>query len=235
MGNVFRATNSSNNNGYTMAVEFKEVKETFPEDYFNQNEEMDQARFVSLNKTYYGARTLGEEAEWFKFTLKTNSKVSIPLTDNTYCDIYNSSKEKIKSEYGYHGFYQQLELKKGTYYINIERKSSVGSGPYSFSINDGKKSSVTKPKATYITKLSKGSKRFKVSVKKQSATGYQVQYSTKSNFKGSKTKTFKGTSYTVKGLKGKKKYYVRVRSYKKSGSKTLYSAWSKKKSVKTKK
>ena len=218
---------------YKIAFEFQPAKETFPEDYSNENEEMESAKSVELYKTYYGTITITESEDWFKFTIGSDSEVRISATGNNY-KIYNSEKINITEPNNLY------ELKKGTYYIKF-----YGSGQYSFYISDGKKQNtttskpsttkVTKPKATYITKLSKGSKRFKVSVKKQSATGYQVQYSTKSNFKGSKTKTFKGTSYTVKGLKGKKKYYVRVRSYKKSGSQTLYSAWSVKKSVKTKK
>lgn len=237
-------------NDYTIAFEFKGGKESFSEDYSNENEDMSSAKSVQLNKTYYGVKTITENTDWFKFTLRSDSEIQIPLTGDISCDIYNSSRIKEVDSYQeqWYGL-RKVSLKKGTYYIRIN-----GSGQYSFFISDGKQSSVgtgtkpsntkpsktntvkvTKPKATYITKLSKGSKRFKVSVKKQSVTGYQVQYFLKSNFKGSKTKTFQGTSCTVKKLKAKKKYYVRVRSYKKSGSKTLYSAWSAKKSVKTKK
>lgn len=218
------------NASYTIAFEFKALKESFPESYDTQNEEMNDAKSIELNKTYYAVRAIGETADWFKFTVKSEANVSI--TGDINHKIYNADGS----------IHDSSELKKGTYYINFYASSFAGQ--YSFIVidkkaaqNNNKKpnNTVTKPKATYITKLTKGSKLFKVNVKKQSATGYQVQYSLKSNFKGSKTKTFKGTSYTVKKLKGKKKYYVRVRSYKKSGSKTLYSAWSSKKSVKTKK
>lgn len=66
--------------------------------------------------------------------------------------------------------------------------------------------------------------------------GYQIRYSRKSNFKGSKTKTVKGAKtkqYTIRKLAKGKKYYVQVRSYKKVSGKTYYGAWSKKKSTKT--
>lgn len=48
------------------------------------------------------------------------------------------------------------------------------------------------------------------------AAGYQIQVSTKKNFKGAKTITVSKSkkSYTKKGLKAKKKYYVRIRAYK---------------------
>ena len=68
-------------------------------------------------------------------------------------------------------------------------------------------------------------------------TGYQLQYSTSSKFKGAKTVTItknKTTSKKISKLKAKKKYYVRVRTYKTVGKTKYYSSWSKVKSVKTK-
>ena len=94
------------------------------------------------------------------------------------------------------------------------------------------------PKATTITKLTKGTKSFKVNWKKVSGiTGYQLQYSTKKNMKGAKIKTVKNakaSKATVKKLKKNKKYYVRVRTFKVVNGKKVYSKWSAKKVVKTK-
>ena len=97
-----------------------------------------------------------------------------------------------------------------------------------------------KPKATSISSLSAGSKKFTVKWKKQSTqvTGYQIQYSTSSKFTSPKTVTvssYKTTSKTISKLKGKKKYYVRVRTYKTVGKTKYYSSWSSAKSVTTKK
>jgi len=80
-----------------------------------------------------------------------------------------------------------------------------------------------------------GKKRITVTWKKQTAqtTGYQIQYSTSSNFKNAKTVTVRKnrtTKKTITGLKNGKKYYVRVRTYKtvKTGHKSTkyYSNWS---------
>ena len=62
-------------------------------------------------------------------------------------------------------------LGKGTYYIKISGK---GHGGYNFRINDEK---AARPKATSVTKLSSGKKSFKVTAKKVTAKGHQVQYS----------------------------------------------------------
>ena len=102
-----------------------------------------------------------------------------------------------------------------------------------------------KPKATSISSLTAGSKKFTVKWKKQATqtTGYQVQVATNKKFKKNKKtvtiKKQKTTKTTVKKLKAKKKYYVRVCTYKtvKINGKSIriYSGWSKTKTVTTKK
>ena len=64
---------------------------------------------------------------------------------------------------------------------------------------------------------------------------YEVQYGTKSNFKGAKTVKKGSNSVTISKLKKGKKYYIRVRIYKKIGNKTYYGKWSSKKTIKVKK
>ncbi|MDD6603814.1 MAG: fibronectin type III domain-containing protein, partial [Eubacteriales bacterium] len=96
-----------------------------------------------------------------------------------------------------------------------------------------------KPKATSISSLKAGSKKFTVKWYKRTTqtTGYQVQYSTSSKFTSPKTVTISKTgttSKTISKLKAKKKYYVRVRTYKTVNGTKYYSSWSKAKYVTTK-
>lgn len=125
--------------------------------------------------------------------------------------------------------YDRDAVSAGKHKVTIKFKGNYsGSAVRTYTIN---------PKSTYISKLSKAKRGFKVKVRKQAAktaTGYQVQYCIRSNFRGAKTKTFRGTSLTVNRLKKKRVYYVRVRTYKKSGRRTYYSSWSAPKAVKTK-
>lgn len=206
-------------NPYNVTFQFKGYKETFPENFLDQVEEKYDARTVGLNKTYYGFNGAGSDVDWFKFTVV--SKGALVYSGEAYKDVYNSNGDHIDN-------WWLDSLGKGTYYMKISGK---GYGGYNFRINDEK---AARPKATSVTKLSSGKKSFKVTAKKVTAKGYQVQYSEKSNFKGSKTKTFGSTSYTVKGLKAKKRYYVRVRAYNNYLDHKVYSSWSAKKSVKTK-
>lgn len=90
-----------------------------------------------------------------------------------------------------------------------------------------------------IKSVTAGKKQFTAKWGKISnATGYQLQYSTKRNFKSKvKSKTIKGkskTTLTIKKLKSKKKYYVRIRAYKTVNGKQYFSDWSKVKTVKVK-
>ena len=100
------------------------------------------------------------------------------------------------------------------------------------------------PKGTTIKKLMPKKNGFTLKWKKQTTqtTGYEIQYSTSSKFKGAKTVSnikIKKTSRDFKKLKAPKKYYVRIRTYKtvkiNGKSKKLYSSWSKARSVMTKK
>ena len=82
-------------------------------------------------------------------------------------------------------------------------------------------------------KVSAKKKALAVSWKKLSnISGYQIQVSTKSSFKGAKTITVSKskTKYTASKLKAKKKYYVRIRGYKtykaaNGKNKKAYGSW----------
>ena len=67
-------------------------------------------------------------------------------------------------------------------------------------------------------------------------SGYQIQYSDKSDMKKSKSffKTKNVKTTVIKKLKSKKKYYFRVRTYKIINNKKIYSDWSTIKNIKTK-
>ena len=87
----------------------------------------------------------------------------------------------------------------------------------------------------------KSKKKKKITVKwkkKSGVSGYQVMWSTSSNFKKNflsrKISGSSKTSTTLTTAKSKKKYYVRVRAYKKRGKKYTYYSWSKTIKVKVK-
>ena len=159
-----------------------------------------------------------------------NGKVKKPSV------IVKDNGKTVSSKY-YTVSYQSGRKNVGKYTVTIKFKA-----PYSGTV---KKTFTIKPKATSITKVTAGKKKFTVKWKKQATqtTGYQVQYATNSKFTSAKTVnvTSKNSiiSKTFSKLKAKKKYFVRVRTYKTvkvNGKSTkIYSSWSKSKAVTTKK
>ena len=172
------------------------------------------------------------------------SSIKLKATSLTYNGKVRTPKVIVKDRTG-------NTLVKNTDYTVSYAKGRKYVGKYAVKITFKGKYSGTKmlyftikPKATSISSLTAGSKKFTVKWKKQATqtTGYQVQYSASSKFSKAKTVTVgKNTTVSKKisKLSGKKKYYVRVRTYKtvKINGKSIriYSGWSKAKTVTTKK
>ena len=140
-----------------------------------------------------------------------------------YTVQYKNSAGKVVAKPKAVGQYRAIVTFKGNYSGTVTKY---------FTIN---------PKATAITKLTKGKKQFTVKWTKRTAqvTGYEIQYSTTKAFtkkttKTVKVKTYKTNTKTIKNLKAKKKYWVKVRTYKVVNGKTFYSTWTNAKPVTTK-
>ena len=162
------------------------------------------------------------------------SSIKLKATSLTYNGKVRTPKVIVKDRTG-------KTLVKNTDYTVSYAKGRKYVGKYAVKITFKGKYSGTKtlyftikPKATSISSLKAGSKKFTVKWKKQATqtTGYQVQYSASSKFSKAKTVTVgKNTTVSKKisKLSGKKKYYVRVRTYKtvKINGKSIriYSGW----------
>ena len=89
----------------------------------------------------------------------------------------------------------------------------------------------TAPSPTSITSICGRPAAIEVSWKKvDKVTGYQIRYSTLSNFSNAAVTTVNNpgtTTFTIKNRAQNKKYYVQMRTYKKANNKTSYSAWTK--------
>ena len=186
-----------------------------------------KATYTKTLQTYYKASNIKLNKTAYTYNGKVQ-KPSVTVKD---------SKGKALKSTDYKIDYPKGMKNVGKYTVKMTLKGNYsGSKSMTYNIN---------PKGTGVSKVTAAKKGFKVTWKKQATqtTGYEVQYSTVSNFKkGNKTVTVsknKTTSKSVSKLSAKKKYYVRVRTYKtvKIGGKSvkLYSGWSVAKSVTTKK
>ncbi|MCM1114572.1 MAG: fibronectin type III domain-containing protein [Clostridium sp.] len=93
-----------------------------------------------------------------------------------------------------------------------------------------------KPGTTSITSIGGRPGGFKAQWEKISgAEGYQIMYSTTSDYKSNKSIYVSSStlSKTLTGLNSNKTYYVKVRAYKTKNGKKVYGFWSATKSVKT--
>ena len=200
-------------------------------------------KYSDYTSAYYNCRVCSHSTSSYFYKPKT---LTLSAASYTYdgkvkkpsVTVKDSNGKKISSAY-YNVTYSGGCKNVGKYTVKVKFKKEYarfGSMSKTFTIN---------PKGTSVSKVTAAKKGFKVTWKKQTTQtkGYEVQYSTSSNFKkGNKTVTVgknKTTTKSVSKLSAKKKYYVRVRTYKtvKVNGKNvkLYSGWSKAKSVTTKK
>ncbi len=135
-------------------------------------------------------------------------------------------------------------LKKGTdYTLSYSGNNNVGTasvlisgkGAYTGTV---KKTFKINPKGTALRSVSgnTGALTVKWNLQKTQTTGYQIQYSSRSDFKTQKIVTVSRnttSSQKIKGLAKKHKYYIRIRTYKKVNGKNYYSVWSNAKTQKT--
>ncbi|MGN1124250.1 MAG: GH25 family lysozyme [Eubacterium sp.] len=176
--------------------------------------------------------------------VKSSSTSAIRLTWNKLSDVQYYIVYIYSSETGSYIKDGQTDGNTNNYLV-----SGLSAGKtYKFRVSpvkngfEGKKSNylkaVTKPKKASI-KSAKSSAKKKITVKwsSQSASGYQIQWSTKKNFSSNyKTVTVSsGTkSKTIKTAKSKTKYYVRVRAFTKANGVKSYGKWSSVKAVNVK-
>ena len=123
-------------------------------------------------------------------------------------------------------------------FADISSFREIDKNQYLYSNWSATLTSPTLPGGTSLTKVTGASKAFTSNWKKNGGvSGYQIQYSLKSDFSGAKLVTIKNVKTiktTVKKLNAKKVYFVRIRTYKTIAKVNYFSAWSKTVKVKTK-
>ncbi len=175
----------------------------------------------------------------FKVTARKLSNATISSINARY--TYTGSKIKPTPKVKYSG----TTLTKGTdYTVSYSNNKSVGTatitikgtGNYTGSVK--KTFKIVPKKVSNLAVKSSSSKKITVTwTALKSVRGYQIQYSTSSDFSNAKTVTVVGTSNkkkVISGLKSGKTYYVRIRSYSKVSGTNYYSFYSSKVKIKVK-
>lgn len=190
---------------------------------------------IEFNGNYMG----NDQILYYVINSKNINQISVQgIQDKTYTGKTISQNITLKDG--------DIILKNGIDYIlRYKNNKKIGIATITIIGKENYEGAIEKtfkilPKGTSVSKLTKGKKKISIKWKKQKTetTGYEIQYSTDSNFKNKNKivniKKNKTTSYTISKLKSKTKYYLRIRTYKKVNGKKYYSYWSKVKSIKIK-
>lgn len=179
----------------------------------------------------------GETSSFVRIPYPKN--ISLSSTDFTYSGKVQTPAVSVVGSDG-----RAISASNYSVYYSGGRKN-IGHYAVTVTFGGNYSGSVTKifninPKGTKLSSVRAGKKKATVKWKKQTkyTKGYQIQYSSRSDFKADvKTKTVSGNkkkSVVLKGLKSKKVYYVRIRTYQNAAGGKCYSTWSSVKKVKAK-
>jgi len=228
---------------FSFVANMDSMGETFTETQDANNDMASNASPISLKKKYKGVLAQNDDIDYFKFNISSTGKITINLTNSTsYKAKYAIYDQSLNMAYtntvgSNQKASQLIPLNKGSYYLAIAKEDvNKGTGSYTFSIDYTKKITAA-PKIKSLKSPYSG----QMTVKWNSvngATGYEVWYSRKSNFKSGVTKkeySSQTKSADYYGLTRGKRYYVRIRAYEEINGVRQYGKWSKKKSVAIKK
>ncbi len=194
-----------------------------------------QARVLSNNKAVYGTRGANDEYDYYRFSVKKNSKVKLTLgpkdvtgnSDSWSLDLIDSNNHTENISYSSSVVTTTVYLKKGTYYLRVHNFGAGEGVPYQVKYSASnlnvkkptiKKVSIKKGKYStyyYFNYLTmKGNK---------DVDGFQLQVAKKKNMKKKVlNQTYDINDYGTVGkkkisvnerLSTNKKYYTRVRGY----------------------
>ncbi len=141
--------------------------------------------------------------------------------------------------------YKGKKLTKGTHFtLKYSNNKNVGTATIVITgkgIYTGRRTKTFRinPKPTTISTIKPATGKLTINWRKQPSqtSGYQIQYSSRKDFKTQKTIKITSASTvkrTLSGLARKHKYYVRIRTFRNIAGKMYYSTWSPAKSATTK-
>lgn len=213
--------------------------ESFTETQDSNNDISSDASSISLKNKYKGILAQNDDIDYYSFNVPASGLITLNLTNSTSNTIkytvYDQSMNPAYTNTAGKGskISQPVSVKSGDYYLAIAKEDvNKGTGSYTFFIDHTKKNA-SAPKIKSVKNTSGGTMTVKWS-QVNGAGGYELWYSTKSNFKSGVTKKETDASVTSTdcyGLSRNKKYYIRIRAYSEVNGIKEYGKWSSRKSV----
>jgi hypothetical protein len=186
---------------------------------------------------FFGIENIGFICEWDSFDDAEQIQLGdASVTMNSASYVYNGDEYQPSVKVIFLGY----KLKKDRDYtikysknVNIGKATVIITGKGNYTGTVRKTFKIIPNKVKSVSVKNKSTEKISISWLKQSKiSGYEVQYSTKSNFSSKSVKKTTKNSCTITNLSRGKTYYVRIRSYKKVSKATYYSKWSKSYKVK---
>ncbi len=241
---------SSYSETFSFKAEVDTLGESFAETQDVNNDQRENASVISLKKTYKGVLAINDDIDYYKFQVPAPGQIRFNLknaaSDSVTYTFYDQSLNRVYTGKVLRSSKTNpsISVKKGIYYLAIEKTDvNWGVGSYTFSIDHMPQGGTSGSNTGKVTvkqvkiKSVQNSARKKMTVKwnkVSKVSGYELWYSTNSNFKKGVVKKKLSSSVTKKtysGLKKKKTYYVKIRAYKNVNDGKKYGKWSSKKSV----
>lgn len=238
-GDYYLLVDEALNVTFSFIVNMDPAGESFTETQDSNNDMASSASAINLQQKYKGVLAQNDDIDYYKFQVPAAGRITLNLTnaadDSARYAVYDDSLNPVYTNAVSREskISQPVSVKSGDYYLAVAKYDvNKGTGSYTFSIDYAKKNTVA-PKIKSIKNTLGGTMTVKWS-QITGASGYELWYSTKSNFKGTVIKKETGASVTSAdcyGLTLRKKYYVKVRAYSEINGVKEYGKWSKRKSV----
>ncbi len=225
---------------YTIMTSFVDSGETVVDQYMNPHDNVANPIGFAFNKTFTGHLANNGPTDIYEMYNNKDCFIQLNTTNRSnglWMNLYNENNT-VNREFSFDDKTQNMKVfcPKGKYYINVSRRRDYGSYTITAKQVDLPTTSL---KGLYNRKGKLLNVKF-ATKSEEDANGYQIQYSTKKNFKKSKRINIEN-NYYQKGFYEsirvqKKTYYVRIRTYMKDNRGDLYfSKWSKAKKIRIKK
>lgn len=243
-GNYYMTVEEDRDLTFSFVANVDSMGESFTETQDSNNDMSSDASVISLKKNYKGVLAWNDDIDYYKFQSPAAGHITFNLTNSTSetvkYGVYDQSLNPAYTNTVRSGdkISQQVSVKKGTYYLAVSKNdlNRVTTGSYTFSIDHTKKISAA-PKIKSVKNSSYGTMTIKWGAV-TGASGYELWYSTKSNFKSDVSKNeldSYAASASYNWLTKGKTYYVRIRAYTVINGVKEYGKWSSSKSVAIKK
>lgn len=219
------------NINYTIKTSFTPANESFTESLDVNNNTFENANSISVDKTYKGMVGENDKMDFYLFTVPAGTyELNIKSIDTIKYSVYSMNHECVSSDFifrdsstGIAELSKNVTLKRGSYYLKVEKYSSDF---YTFSINSPHQHNYKYSYSVASTYTSKGYDVYTCSCGELYKTNYKPvkkldKVKLKSVTSSKRDHTIKASWDKKSGASGYQIYYSSNKSFKKISAKKI--------------